>query len=130
MADIEYVKANDVVIVASGNHPRNRQAQRYVVTKVARVWITVRPEGDEDRNHWLDKRFRLDDHTDGSGIGAPDRFYTLGEWAAREREDAADVFLRDQGIQVGYDSPWRARKAELADIIRRAVKPADDSEVA
>jgi hypothetical protein len=116
----ETVRVGDTVIVRSGNRSRNRRDERYTVTKVARVWITVQREGGEGSGSWMpERRFRLDDQTDGSGYGAPDQFYTVEQWAKSERENAALAFLREQGIMVESGSPWRTRAAELATLISR-----------
>jgi hypothetical protein len=119
----EVVRVGDTVIVYSGNHSRRMQADRYTVIKVAKVWITVRYEGKEESGAAWDRRFRLDDHTDGAEV-APSRFYTLTQWAKREREVEADAFLKEQGITLEYASPWRKRRAELADLIRAGLGPA------
>lgn len=97
----------DTVIVQ-----RNRQTpSELTITKIGRVWITV-GEG------WQEQRFRLDDQTDGSGYGYGSRFYTHAQWAEKQQRDAAVAFLRDHGIDVRFDSPWRGRETELANIIR------------
>lgn len=97
----------DTVIVHS-----HRQAPREAtVTKIGRAWITV-------ARRWQEQRFRLDDQTDGSGYSHGSRFYTHAQWAEKQQLDAAMTFLRAQGIDVRYDSPWRGRETELATIIR------------
>ena len=92
--------------------------QRGTVVKVSRIWIEIQPDG--TTHEWVRRRFRLDDQTDGSRIGAFDHFYTLDQWAEREREAEAATFLREQGIEVGFGSPWRSRTAALADLSRAA----------
>lgn len=82
------------------------------IVKIGRTWIDVHREG----RAW-GWRFRLDDQTDGSARGLPPRFYTLDQWAKCERERAASAFLREQGITIGYASPWRERVVELATLL-------------
>jgi hypothetical protein len=82
------------------------------VVKVGRVWIDVHREGQQ-----FGWRFRKDTQTNGSSIGSPPRFYTLGQWATKQRQDSAEAYLREQGIDVRYGSPWRERMTELAKLI-------------
>lgn len=103
------VKVGDIVIIGG----REYEPREATVTKVGRAWITV-GEG------WQEKRFRLDDQTDGSEIGYPVQFYTPSQWAEKQRADEASTFLREQGIEFGWTSPWRGREVELADLIRSA----------
>lgn len=110
------VEIGDTVIVKIRN---DRLDRRYVVTNVARVWITVRPEGEMRAGR--DRRFRLDNQTDG----CPDamaRFYTLDQWADVQRKNEAWAFLRDQGVDVRRDGPWWGREIDLADLIRKAIE--------
>jgi len=119
------ITEGDVVIVGSGSHPRSWWIDRYVVTKVARMWITTLPEDQVGKanTQWCERRFRMDDQTDGSRIGAPARFYTLAQWAHAEREAEGDDFLISQGIRLDSGSPWFKRRGDLADIVRRALPP-------
>ena len=88
------------------------------VTKIGRVWIEVTPDG------WgRALRFRLDDQTDGSRVGVSPHFYTLEQWAEKQRRDEAGKFLREQGISVDFGSPWRGRETELAALIRPPATP-------
>lgn len=111
------VRIGDTVMIHSGGG-RSQQTYEAEVVKVARVWITVMTIG--EYRHEL--RFRLDDQTDGSNYGYGTRFYTLGQWAARKRNDEAVDFLRGQGITIEFRSAWRGRSAELADLIRAATE--------
>jgi len=63
-------------------------------------------------------RFHLDTQTDGSEYGYPPRFYTRTQWAEKQLGDDAQAYLHEHGIQVRYDSPWRGREVELANILR------------
>lgn len=104
---MDKLTVGDTVIVHS-----YRQAPREAaITKIGRAWITV----GEGRH---EQRFRLDNQTDGSGYGHGSRFYTRAQWAEKQQLDAAMTFLRDQGIDVRFDSPWRGRETELATLIR------------
>lgn len=104
-------------VIMTGNRPGGEPG---TVVKIGRVWIEVRPNGIP--GDWT-YRFRLDDQTDGSGYTGRARFYTLDQWAKKLRHDEAATFLREQGIEVGFGSSWRGRKAELADIIRAHLEP-------
>jgi hypothetical protein len=104
------VEIGETVMVLSGYG--RKDAERGTVVKVARVWIDVHREG--QRWGW---RFRLDTQTDGSNFGSPPRFYTLTQWAERERENSAAAYLRAQGVSVDHASPWRSRVVELATLI-------------
>lgn len=112
------VEIGQPVIIVGGYRSEGRGG---TVAEVARVWIKIQPDG--TTGEWARQRFRLDDQTDGSRVGLPARFYTLDQWAEREREDEAATFLREQGIEVGFGSSWRGRKAELADLIRAHLEP-------
>jgi hypothetical protein len=103
-------------IIAQGRG--DRRTRRYVVTKIARVWITVRPEWITDPRDrgFSDKRFRLDDQTDGNRE-FPVRFYTLDQWEAIQLRGRAIEFLREQGIEVRPHGSWWDRETELADVI-------------
>lgn len=90
---------------------QSRDPQPGKVVKVGRVWIDV----DVDS---FTLRYRLDTQTNGSQYGSPPRFYTLDQWAEKQREDEARDYLREQGIEFSYVSPWRRRLVELADLIR------------
>jgi len=116
MAVTKYeVKVGDFVKVIEGygHHENVREA---LVTSVARVWITVSTGGKYAR----EMRFRLDTQSAGHGLTAYEpRFYTMAQWERREAEMSASRYLREQGIDVAYSSPWRKRLVELADMIRK-----------
>lgn len=101
------VKVGDTVIVTE----HRRDPREAVVSKVGRVWVTV-GEG------WQERKFRLDDQSDGSNIGYGTHFYTPDQWAEKQRSDEASTYLREQGIEIGWTSPWRGREIELANVIR------------
>jgi hypothetical protein len=107
------------VILLDGNHSKNLRTTDGTVVKVARVWIEVLPEGlPDDPNGWNRRRYRLDTQTDGTPYSYAPRFYTLEQWDERERRDAAATFLREQGIDLRWESPWRGREHELAELLR------------
>lgn len=102
------VSVGDTVIICVGRQP----ASEAVVTKVGRVWITVGAR----------LRLRLDDQTDGSGYAYGAHFYTRAQWAEEQEKKEAVKFLRDQGIELRYDSVLRGREVALANIIRAATQ--------
>jgi hypothetical protein len=105
------IKVGDVVRVRTSS--RWSADYEATVTKVARVWITVRREG------WTREfRFRLDDQTDGTKIGSPDRFQTQAQYAWFLRQSQAVSWLREQRIDA-FIGPWANRRLELANILRR-----------
>lgn len=104
------VEIGQQVIVMDG-YGRAKMQNRGTVTKVGRVWIDVHREG----SNW-GWRFRLDTQTDGDN-GRRTRFYTLEQWAEKQRRDSAMMWLRDQGITVGDASPWYGEKIKLATLL-------------
>ncbi len=76
------------------------------VIKAARVWVTVKLD---HRPRWdAEKRFRLDDQTDGSQHGNGfSRFVTLEQHAYDDRMATARRVLADAGIRYDHDSPFR-----------------------
>jgi hypothetical protein len=103
------VHVGDTVMLCQ---PR-REPREATVTKVARVWITV-GEG------YREEKFRRDTQADGpDGYGK--RFYTLTQWAEKRQRDEATTFLREQGIDLRNDSPWRDREIELAEVLRNGI---------
>lgn len=86
---------------------------RGTVTKIGRVWCEITTTGE----YRITRKFRIDDQSDGIGIGHGIHFYTEAQWTERQLRTRATDLLRDQGIRVDYDSPWRGREVELADLI-------------
>lgn len=98
------IKVGDEVLVQH-NHGGKWEDVHAVVTKVARVWIDVDPV-----SGWLphySRRFRRDDQSDGSNGNYRARLYTPEQWAEKQREAAADAFLREAGIET---SRWGAQR--------------------
>ncbi len=111
------VQIGEQVVVTFGQ--RGLSAQRGEVVKVGRVWIEVQPDGSRPGHAY---RFRLDTQTDGSQYASSSRFYTLDQWAERERQNDASKFLSDQGIRIDFGSAWRGREVELVNLIRSALE--------
>jgi hypothetical protein len=111
------VELHQPVMVFSG-YGRSRYARPGTVAKIGRTWVTVEVEGRSPP-----RRFRLDDQTDGSGYSSGESFMTLDQHAAHQRQSEALAFLREQGVTLDFESPWRTRTVELADIIRAAITP-------
>lgn len=88
------------------------------VTKAARVWLTMEPTNGQK---WPSEyRMRRDTQDDGNDSHYRNRFVTAEQYAYDRREAEAAEFLKDQGIEIGFRSPWRNRRSELADLIRPA----------
>jgi hypothetical protein len=110
-----------VIVRRSPNDMRGRPAEeRYipaVVTKVGRVWVDL--EGTERRTQWSGLptwRMRMDRQDEGTQYsGSNASFATLDQHAWDETRDWALATLRDHGIDLRHDSPWRGREIELAD---------------
>lgn len=115
------VEIGQTVMVTDGYGRAKTNVIRGEVVKIGRVWIDVHREG----KGW-GWRFRLDTQTDGGTIGTPPRFYTLGQWAEKERQDNAAAFLLAQGVMVEYASPWRKRMVELARLMGWSEQPLDE----
>lgn len=102
------VEMNEPVVIIDGGRSKARRGD---VVKIGRVWIEVQPEG---YGPGYTLRFRLDTQTNGSQIGVPARFYTLDQWAEKQRRAEATAFLHEQGISIDNRSLWRGREIELA----------------
>ena len=105
----DLLRVGETVII----HAPGQTESEAVITKIGRVWITV-------GKGFRERRFRRDDQTDGSNYGHRSRFYTRAQWAEHQQQVAAYAFLRNQGIEIRYDSPWHGRETELAAIIKEA----------
>jgi hypothetical protein len=109
------VEMNEIVMMVDG-HGRTLRTHRGKVVKIGRAWITVETE---DYPGWTE-RYRLDDQTNGGGYSYSPRFYTLAQWDERERQAQATKVIRDQGISINFESPWRGREVELAALLTAA----------
>jgi len=103
-------KGDKVIVI----EPMRRQPAREhagVVTKVARVWITVKHEyGGFPR----EARFRLDTQDDGGDSNYRWHFVTPEQKAYDDRMNAARTVLRDAGIQLDHRSPLQSDAMTLA----------------
>lgn len=120
-----------VVVRRSPNDGRGRKPEdRHipaVVTKVARVWATIEGTGDSQYRPavW---RMRLDSQDEGSQYsGMNASFATLEQHAWDETASWARAVLRDNGIDIRMNSPWRGREIELADIISKMTQEGQGS---
>lgn len=121
---IEGIKIGERVVVSENG--RRRSDWPGIVVWTGRVWMQVVRAEDHGDLRALRRKFRFDTQTDGSTIGAPSRFYTLAQYAEKQRRDEALTFLKGQGVRLDYDSPWRRKEALLAEIIgphARQTKP-------
>ena len=103
------------VIEYPGGRVANAVVRDATVIKVARVWISVQIH---DSLWNQEQRFRRDSQTDGSPYSLASRFWTLEQWAAKEKLDAALALLREQGIDIRHESPWKDREVDLAAMLR------------
>lgn len=113
---VKTMTVGDRVVITESHGRRDNRVYHGTVTSVARVWITVQPDSGPPI------KFRMDDQTTGSGSSNAPRFHTLDQYVARERRAAVEAFLREQGISLNYDSPWRTREVELAELLRSSIK--------
>jgi hypothetical protein len=114
------VEHGQEVMVLSGG-ARHKAAQRGTVTKVGRVWIEIEVSG---TYRPITYRMRMDTQDGGGDFGYRERFYTMEQWEARQRRNAAIASLSDQGISLSLLSPWRGREHELAEIIKQGMEAA------
>jgi len=105
-------------VIHPGHRYRSTLTARVVVTKVARVWITVEEinEVSSFRETW---RLRLD--TQGGGTyNSLTRFVTEAQLLWEQRVSAAEKVLREAKVAPNFDSPWNRdedRLIALADFI-------------
>lgn len=115
------VKVGDTLYVIKSDRRRGPKPIETVVTKVGRVWIEMNQPG-RTSSQYPDYRMRLDTQSDARGYGSPDIFLTPDQLAWQERERAAVVYLREQGLyRWELDSrggPWQGRLLELANVLR------------
>lgn len=95
---MDLVVGDEVILVAGYGF---RSKRRGIVTKVARVWLEITPEG-----RTIPERYRRDNQTDGSNYSSPPRFLTLDQYAQQQARDAARGWLQGQRIRIDYDSTW------------------------
>lgn len=105
------------MIRRSANDIRGRKPEdRYIpalVSNVARVWVELKAT--DGRGTW---RMRRDTQDEGSQYtGSNASFLTMDQHAWTETRNWAESVLRDSGIDLRLNSPWRGREVELADIL-------------
>lgn len=114
------LSVGDTVIVVEPRYRGNNKTTGTVISK-ARVWIEVEaPAIGLFKPKW---RFRLDSQTDGSDSHYSIRFQTPDQYRFYMARDSAANYLKEQGIDPDYRSPWRDRVVELARIIWTASQP-------
>lgn len=124
------IKVGDPVVVSPSRYGCKEPVQA-VVTKVARVWITVsEPLVVRHPREW---RLRRDtqDSGDRNYPQHNSRFYTLPQWADHLEEERVRKILREHRIDIGPHSPLyqnEAFKAELADLVNKHLEVAQQDE--
>jgi hypothetical protein len=116
-----------VMVRRSPNDMRRRPPEeRYIparVVKAARVWIDL--ESTDERQFLLTWRMRRDTQDEASQyISYNASFATLDQHAWDQTREWALATLRDHGIDLLRQSPWRGREIELADLLSK-VDPND-----
>lgn len=111
------LSVGDDVFVREGRRPIPA-----TIIAVGRVWVTVQAVG--SRRQW---RLRKDTQRDDRGVGYGTNFATPDQLAYDEKTEAAWKLLREQGIDVRPDSPWRGSDGAiaLAEILRQAIEAGD-----
>ncbi len=106
---------DEVFVREGGGRHTTTTAAR--ITAVGRVWVTMQAVG--SGREW---RLRRDSQNDGRGIGYSTNFATPEQLAYDKKASAAHAYLRDQGIEVRYHSPWSGNDGAiaLAALLRKA----------
>lgn len=115
------VAVGDELLVIPTTYSRNRtEPVEATVAKVGRVWIELE-ETNQVRSFKRKWRLRLDTQDDGTSGIYRDRFVTREQYAWAQRHSAAYDYLREQGIDLRNDSPWRSEEQQLvlANLLRR-----------
>jgi hypothetical protein len=123
----ELEPGHPVMVRRSPNDMRRRPPEeRYIparVVKAARVWIDL--ESTDERQFLLTWRMRRDTQDEASQyISYNASFATLDQHAWDQTREWALATLRDHGIDLLRQSPWRGREIELADLLSK-VDPND-----
>lgn len=122
----ELTPGQPVMVRRSANDMRGRKdAERYIpatVTKAARVWVDLEGMEGARKRTWRMRRDTQDEGTQYTGSDAS--FLTMDQYAWTETRDWALAVLKDHGIDLRSNSPWRGREIELADILAK-VDPHD-----
>jgi hypothetical protein len=112
----------DVIVKLSPNDSRRKAPEDcYIaarVRKAARVWVELERVGDGYPREW---RMRRDVQHEGSTYsGSNASFATLDQHQWDITRQWANGVLREAGIDLRSDSPWRGREIELADLLSKA----------
>lgn len=91
----------DEVMLFAGYGGYRREPRKGTVTKAARVWLEITPEGSG-----VAYRYRRDNQTDGSNYNSRSYFRTLDQYAQDQARDAAEGWLREQRIRIDFGSTW------------------------
>lgn len=95
-----------------------KDAERYipaVVVKADRVWVELKAAQGGDWHTWRMRRDTQDKGTRYPGSNAS--FLTMDQHAWDKTRNWALAVLKDNGIDLRMNSPWRGREVELADIL-------------
>lgn len=119
------VTVGDEVIVIVPYRNRSETVPA-IVTKAARVNLEITKKLSDTASYPTVWKMRRDlqsepwnDNTPGGGTYQAS-YMLPEEYAAQEREREASMWLKEQGIDVAYVSPWADRRHELMNIIKRA----------
>ncbi|WP_030248001.1 hypothetical protein [Streptomyces sp. NRRL S-455] len=117
------VNPGDELVVIDDPSSRNLRTVRVRVTKVAPVWIDVESV---DGSRLSESRFRRDNQ---SAKAKPEHwtacFYTLEQWAWKERNARAHRYLREIGVSADLGSRFSGDPLTLANVIRRGLGEAE-----
>lgn len=117
-----------VMVRRSPNDMRRRPPEdRWIparVVKVGRVWIDLEGVDDGWPKTWRMRRDTQSEGTQYSGSNAS--FATLDQHQWDETMAWARSVLKDNGIDLRNDSPWRGREVELADLVAKAAGRSGD----
>lgn len=118
-----------VMVRRSHNDMRGRPAQdQYIpatVVKAGRVWVNL--EGQEPGRRLPSQwRMRMDTQDEGTQYsGSNASFATLDQHAWDETRHWALAVLKDNGITLDHQSPWRGREVQLADALAKMTPQTD-----
>lgn len=116
------VKVGEKVMVnpgASSYGGRRREPIEAVVTRAARVWLTI----ESSRYVWRMRRDTQRESSSSINAMHQARFLTLEQYAVVRARAAAFAALAEHGIRLKLDSPWRGHEEELVSILQSAASP-------
>lgn len=118
----ELTPGQSVMVRRSVNEMRGiKPEDRYipaVVVKAARVWVDLKRVGKGWPQSWRMRRDTQSESTRYSGSNAS--FATMEQHAWDETQTWARGVLKENGIRLDHQSPWKGREVELADLISKA----------